>query len=156
MAQKPHFELIFVPKTHGNIIARLEAKLKSQDELRAEVRALLEKHSITPTKIYLTKVDEGKGSNKLGDMFEGFTWRKYWGKVRGVRSGWFRDRVWKTDFYIHILYGDKKDGIMFSAEGSSDIDVKSIGRGIYERILASMQKYGPVPLNQVTRIGTVN
>ena len=45
---------------------------------------------------------------------------------------------------------------MFSAEGSSDIDVKSIGRGIYERILASMQKYGPVPLNQVTRIGTVN
>ncbi len=155
MINKPHFELIFVPKAHGNVIARLEAKLKRQDELRQEVQKLLSKHGIVPTKISVLKVDEGRGGNKLGDMFEGFTWRKYWGKVRGVKSGWLRDKIWKVDFYIHVLYGDKKDGIMFSTEGKSDLDVKSIGRGIYDRILESMQKYGPVPWNEVRRIGTV-
>jgi len=155
MEQKPHFEIIFVPKAHGNVIARLEAKLKSQDEMREEVQALLAKHDIKPTKIFITKVDEGRGSNKLGDMFEGFTWRKYWGKVRGIKSGWLRDKVWKTDFYVYVLYGAEKDGIMFTTEGETEVNIKSISHGLYERILASMQKYGPIPWNRVTRVGTV-
>ena len=155
MIPRPHFEIIFVPKAHGNVIARLEQKLKSQSEMREEVQALLAKHSITPTKIYIMKVDEGKGSKELGDMFEGFTWKKYWGKIRGVRKRFFRDSIWKADFYIHVLYGDKKDGIMFTTEGQGDVDIKSISRGIYDRILQSMQKYGPIPWTQVTRVGTV-
>ncbi len=152
---KPHFELIFVPKHHGNVIARLEDKLKRQDELREEVHALLAKHDITPTKIFITKVDEGKGSKKASDVFEGFTWRKYWGKVRGVKNGWFRDVQWKADFYIHVLYGDKKDGLLFTTEGETSEDVRSIGRSLYERLLDSMKKYGPIPWNQISRVGSV-
>ena len=155
-ASRPHFELIFVPKHQGNVVFRLEQKLKSQGELREEVHALLSKHGITPTKVYISKVDEGKGKGKnLSDMFEGFTWKKYWGKVRGVKSGWFRDVTWKTDFYIHVLYGDKKDGIMFTTEGNQDFDAKAVGQGIYERLLETMQKHGPIPFNQITRVGTI-
>ncbi len=153
---KPHFELIFIPKTHGNVIKRFEEKLKSQDELREEVSAILAKENITPNKIFITKVEEGRGSKKMGHAFEGFgKWRKYWGKIRGERKGFLRDSLWKNDFYVYVLYGKERDGIMITTEDQHDDEMKRIGASIYERLLSAMRKEGPLPLDSITRSGTV-
>ena len=148
----PHFELIFVPKTHGNVIGRLEEKLRQQDELKEEVTRILSRESIIPHKIFITKVEEGRGGSK---MFEGFNWKKYWGKIRGEKKGFLRDSLWKNDFYIYVLYGKKRDGIMFTTESDDDSQIKRIGAGIYERILGAMRKEGPLPMHEVVRTGTV-
>ncbi len=153
---KPHFELILVSKSHGNVIEKLEKKLRMQEGLRQEVSAILAREKIVPTKIYITKVDEGKGSQKINDMFEGFSWRKYWGKVRGEKRGFFRDSAWKNDFYIYTLYGKNKNGIMFTTDSETSKEIKRIGNGIYERILRSICKEGPLPLHAIKRIGTIS
>ena len=152
---KQHFELVFVPKTHGNVISRFEEKLRQQHELREEVSAILSKENIVPTKIFITKIEEGKGSSKSGHIFEGFAWKKYWGKVRGEKKGFLRDTFWKNDFYIYVLYGKKRDGIMFATETENGTEIRRIGSGIYQRILDTMRKEGPLPLHAITRTGTI-
>lgn len=153
---KPHFELIFVPRTHGNVIRRFEEKLKSQDELREEVTRILAKESIIPHKIFITLVEEGKGTKKMGHAFEGFAkWRKYWGKIRGEKQGFLRDSMWKSDFYVYVLYGKERDGIMLTTEDQRDDEMKRIGASIYERLLSTMRKEGPLPMDRIVRSGTV-
>lgn len=151
MAERQHFEIILIPKSHGVVIDNMEKKLLKEDDLLQEINAILEKEKITPTKVFMLKEGSGKGSKKQGDLFEGFEWRKYHGKIRGEKKGFFIDMPWKCDFYIHILRGKKKDGVLFQTDENTIKDIKKIGQRLHERILLSMRKYGPIPHNQIIR-----
>ncbi len=148
---KNHFELAFFPKDL-HVIKKFEKRLSSTELLENEVRRILRNHKIEPTKIYITKVKEGRGRDKLEDMFEGFRYKKFKGKVRGVKKGFLRDKLWKNDFYIYLLFGKNRDGILYKTEADNLKEAKKIGQSIYARLMESVLKQGPVPWNYITRI----
>ena len=156
MTYRSHFEIAFFPKEPVQVIKRFETRLENTESLKQEVGQILAANKITIDKIFIRKVSEGKGSKKLSDMFEGFLYKQYDGKIRGIRKGFLSDRNWKNDFELYLLYGKEKDGIMFKTDSYSSPEIKKIGQSIYERLLISIMKNGPIPWNHIQRIGTVD
>lgn len=147
-----HFELAFFPKSTG-VIKKFEDRLKNTEGLEAEVRAILSQSNITPGKIFISKGKTGKGKDKISDMFEGFKYKEYKGKVRGTKTGLFRDKSWKSDFSIYMLYGKNRDGLLYQAEDEESKEARLIGQRIYSRLMQSVLKQGPVPWRFMSRSG---
>jgi len=156
--ERPHFEITYVPKESG-LIKKLQRKLEQAEEFEREVHRVLSQHSIVPTKLYITKADEGTGSND--GLFEGFKYVKFNGKVRGTQKKAFglMNQKWKSDFDIHLLYGKEgnKDGMMFSTKITSKEkpQIQAIGNSIYNRLLEELGKDGIIPWNSVIRTGSL-
>ena len=108
---------MFYPK-HVGANKKFEKNLTNTESFEKEVRGILEENRITPSKVVISKAGSGRGSNKLGDMFEGFSYKRFRGKVRGEKRGLFRTKPWKSDFSIYLLSGTRKnrDGILFRTE----------------------------------------
>ncbi|MFO7872446.1 MAG: hypothetical protein R6U26_02265, partial [Candidatus Undinarchaeales archaeon] len=146
-----HFELTFFPKETG-VIERFEKKLKNTEAMEREVKEILSTHNIKPDKIFINKSKKGKKSRKYKDIFEGFKYKRYRGKIRGKKKGIIRDKRWKSDFNIYLLYGENRDGVLYSIEKGNKKELRKIGESIYNRLIESVAKQGAVPWKFITRV----
>jgi len=150
--EKPHFEITYVPKD-SKVIPKLRNKLDNPEELEREVHGILSRSNIKPTKVYIKMEEVGKG--RKDTWLEGFKYIRFHGKVRGKQKRLLKDKKWKSDFDIYLLEGDVRDGLLFQATVEDGKEVKAIGQSIYNRLVESLAKQGPVQWNEVVRTGTI-
>ena len=149
--ERPHFEITYVPKT-TKVISRLEKKLENTEEMEKEVARMLSENSIKPTKIHISKEEEGKDEE---GMLEGFRYKKYHGKIRGIKKSLLRKKRWKSDFELYLLYGKDKNGLMFKTQTENHKEMKQLGQRLYYRLLESIAREGIIPWSQIVRTGTL-
>lgn len=153
MNPKNHFELSFFPKETG-VIKRFEEKLKNTEAMEEEVEKILKQHRIKPEKIHI-KAKKGRKRKKYKEIFEGFDFKRYKGKIRGKQEGLTKDKKWKTDFSIYLLFGEDRDGLLYTLEKGAEKEVKEIGKSIHSRLMESVSKQGAIPCNFITRVTPV-
>ena len=122
------------------------------EDMEKEVVRMLSENSITPTKIHISKEKEGKDEK---GMLEGFRYKKYRGKIRGIKKSLLRKKRWKSDFELYLLYGKDKNGLMFKTMTENQREMRQLGQRLYYRLLESIGREGIIPWSQIVRTGTL-
>ena len=149
--ERPNFRITFIPK-QGDSIKHLE-NLILKEELKEHLSRVLKQNKITPEQISITKTGAGRG--KKGELFEGYFYKKYIGKISGERKTFFNKKPFITRFDLSLLKGLEKDGFMFESMDQHGIeDAKLVTDGIYNLLLGQIGQQGPVPFSNITSTGT--
>lgn len=149
---RPHFEITFIPKD-TKVVPRFYRKLNNTEDFEDEVKSILAASKIVAEKVEIARTKVKSKSDWLKDFN---SCRVFSGNIKGIKKGLFRGKKWKADFSLQLLYGKKRDGIMFRAEEGGK-EMQEIGERVYDRIIESIAKHNEVvPWSEITRVGTIN
>jgi hypothetical protein len=147
----PNFRLTFLPK-QGDAIGHL-AKLIDKEEINSLVSTILLNNKIRPNQISIRPSEKGRG--KKGEVFEGFHYKKYLGKLSGEKKKFMGSTPFITRFELSLLKSKTKDGLMIkSMDNHGSADTKVVTDGLYHELLSKISEAGPVQWNNIVKTGT--
>jgi len=149
--ESPDFHITFVPK-QGNAVKHIEELIK-KEKIGSVIKDILEKNRIKTERISIDETGTGKGSE--GDVFEGFNYKKYVGKLSGEKKKFLGKEPFIARFELSLLRSRTRDGLMVkNLDQHSAKNSKIVAEGLFHTLLNQIGQQGPVPFNSITRTGT--
>ena len=149
--ESPDFHITFVPK-QANAVKHIE-KLIKKDQIGSVIKDILEKNRIKAERISIEETENGKGGE--GDVFEGFNYKKYVGKLSGEKKKFLSKETFIARFELSLLRSRTRDGLMVkNLDQHSTKNSKIVAEGLFHTLLNQIGQQGPVPFNNITRTGT--
>jgi len=149
--ESPDFHITFVPK-QGNAVKHIENLIK-KDKIGPIVKDILERSKIKAERISIEETESGKGSE--GDVFEGFDYKKYVGKLSGEKKKFLSKEPFIARFELSLLRSRTRDGLMIkNLDQHSAENSKIVAEGLFKTLLNQIGQQGPVPFTSITRTGT--
>ncbi len=143
--------MTFVPK-QGSAVKRIEELIK-KDEMGSLLNNVLKSNKIKADRISLEETEKGKG--KEGEVFEGFSYSKYIGKLSGEKKKFLKREPFIARFELSLLKSRTRDGILVKNMGQHGTeDAKIVAKGFFNVLLDLSGQQGPVQWNNITRTGT--